>query len=140
MKRTNRTVLGFTLIELMITIAILGILASIAYPSYSLYVKRAARAEAASTLLDAANKQEQYFVDNRQYASTLAELGLQTTTENDYFTLTIALGANLNTFTITATASGGPLEDDPDCTTLTINNLNIRGSTGNFTADQCWGR
>ncbi|WP_125716488.1 type IV pilin protein [Pseudoalteromonas rubra] len=140
MKRTKHTEQGFTLVEMMITIAILGILASIAYPSYSEYVRRAARAEAAATLLDAANKQEQYFVDNRQYASTLAELGLPTTTENDYFSLQIALGDDLNSFVVTATATGGPLADDTECTTLTINNLNIRGSTGTFAADRCWGR
>ncbi|KNC67987.1 type IV pilin protein [Pseudoalteromonas ardens] len=140
MKRTSNTVLGFTLVEMMITIAILGILASIAYPSYSEYVRRAARAEAAATLLDAANKQEQYFVDNREYASSLAALGLPTTTENDYFSLEIELGNDLNTFVIRASASGGPLEDDTECTTLTINNLNIRGSTGSFAADRCWGR
>ncbi|WP_125560241.1 type IV pilin protein [Pseudoalteromonas rubra] len=140
MKRISRTVLGFTLIEMMITIAILGILASIAYPSYSEYVRRAARAEAAATLLDAANKQEQYFVDNREYASSLAALGLPTTTENDYFSLEIVLGNDLNTFVIRASATGGPLANDPECTTLTINNLNVRGSTGTFTADRCWGR
>ncbi|RZM85227.1 prepilin-type cleavage/methylation domain-containing protein [Pseudoalteromonas rubra] len=140
MKRTKHTEQGFTLVEMMITIAILGILASIAYPSYSEYVRRAARAEAAATLLDAANKQEQYFVDNRQYASTLAELGLPTTTENDYFSLQIALGDDLNSFVVTATATGGPLADDTECTTLTINNLNIRGSTGTLAADRCWGR
>ncbi|QTL37307.1 MULTISPECIES: type IV pilin protein [Pseudoalteromonas] len=140
MKRTKHTEQGFTLIEMVITVAILGILASIAYPSYTEYVRRAARAEAAATLLDAANKQEQYFVDNRQYATTLAALGLPTTTENNYFTLQIALGADLNSFVITATATGGPLAGDTECTTLTINNLNIRGSTGTFAADRCWGR
>ncbi|WP_046006674.1 type IV pilin protein [Pseudoalteromonas rubra] len=140
MKRTKRTEQGFTLIEMMITIAILGILASIAYPSYSEYVRRAARAEAAATLLDAANKQEQYFVDNRQYASSLADLGLPTTTENDYFSLEIVLNNDLNAFLIRASASGGPLAGDTECTTLTINNLNVRGSTGTFTADRCWGR
>ncbi|MCG7533796.1 type IV pilin protein [Pseudoalteromonas sp. OOF1S-7] len=140
MKKTKHTELGFTLVEMMITIAILGILASIAYPSYAEYVRRAARAEAAATLLDAANKQEQYFVDNRQYTNSLAALGLPATTENNYFSLEIELGDDLNSFVIRATASGGPLADDTECTTLTINNLNIRGSTGTFTADRCWGR
>ncbi|MDC9523698.1 prepilin-type N-terminal cleavage/methylation domain-containing protein, partial [Pseudoalteromonas sp. Angola-31] len=59
----NKTQQGFTLIELMITVAIVGIIAAIAVPNYSEYIKRASRAEAASALLDAANKQEQYFVD-----------------------------------------------------------------------------
>jgi len=68
---------GFTLIELMIAVAIVGILAAIAVPNYSEYVKRASRAEAASALLDAANKQEQYFVDNRAYSTSFSDLGIQ---------------------------------------------------------------
>ena len=62
--------LGFTLIELMIAVAIVGIIAAVAVPNYTEYVKRASRAEAAAALLDTANKQEQFFVDNREYTET----------------------------------------------------------------------
>ena len=66
---------GFTLIELMITIAIIGILAAIAYPSYTVYVAESARAEAHTSLLRASNLQEQYYLDNRGYTENMVDLG-----------------------------------------------------------------
>lgn len=60
---------GFTLMELMITVAIVGILAAIAYPSYTDYVIRGHRAAAKSEMMDIANRQQQYFLANRGYAT-----------------------------------------------------------------------
>jgi type IV pilus assembly protein PilE len=66
---------GFTLMELLITIAIVGILAAIAYPSYQQYVQRAHEADAQSFLLTLSNLQERYLLDRRAYADTVAKLG-----------------------------------------------------------------
>ncbi|WP_440053607.1 type IV pilin protein [Pseudoalteromonas sp. T1lg65] len=129
---------GFSLLELMIVLAIVGILSFVAYPSYLDYTARAARAEAMTTLIDAANKQEQYFSDNRVYTEDLAAIGVPNTTENGYFEL--AATVENNTFVITATATSGPVGDDRQCETLTINDLGVKGSTGTLSAEQCWER
>ena len=60
---------GFTLIELMITVAIVGILASVAYPSYKNHIKKGARAAAESQILDIANREQQYLLANRSFAT-----------------------------------------------------------------------
>lgn len=67
---------GFTLIEVMITVAIVGILAAIAYPSYIDYVTKSGRAEGVAAVMEVANLQEQYYLDNRTYASDLTKLGM----------------------------------------------------------------
>jgi len=138
----NKTQQGFTLIELMITVAIVGIIAAIAVPNYSEYIKRASRAEAASALLDAANKQEQYFVDNRAYSTSFSDLGIQSKTETGHFELTINV-VNSNEFTITAKPIAGAVKGDADCTSLTINDVGLKGATGskgNTDINYCWGR
>ena len=66
---------GFTLIELMMTVVIVAILASIAYPSYMEHVKKGNRAQAQAFLMDVAQRQQNYLIINRQYASDLSELG-----------------------------------------------------------------
>jgi type IV pilus assembly protein PilE len=58
---------GFTLIEMMITVAIIGILASIAYPAYQDYVRRAARADAKAVLMETAQFMERHFTTNNAY-------------------------------------------------------------------------
>ncbi|TMN71444.1 type IV pilin protein [Pseudoalteromonas sp. S1727] len=131
---------GFTLIELMITVAILGIIASIALPSYFEHVKRTARTEAITALLDAANKQEQFFVDNRTYTSNLANLNVVSPTEHGFYTLSAIVDNDAGTFKITATPVAGPVLQDDECTSLTIDDTGLKTAKGKADASKCWGK
>ena len=71
-----RRVRGFTLIELMIAVAIVGILASVAYPSYREHVRKGNRAAAQAFMMEVAQRQQSYLINNRSYANSLATLGV----------------------------------------------------------------
>jgi len=125
---------GFTLIELMITVAIVGIIASVAYPSYVDSVARSDRTEAQRELLRIANLEEQFFSDNRVYTTDMTKLTLPASalTESGNYQITATITAS--TFKLTATAKASQLTKDPDCTTLSID------ETGKKTAENttCW--
>ncbi len=98
---------GFTLIEVMIVVAIVAILATIAIPAYGEYVQRSRIIEATTRLSDFRVRMEQFFLDNRTYASGGA-CGIPdpAVTASDAFTVACVLGAN-NSYTVTATGVGG---------------------------------
>jgi type IV pilus assembly protein PilE len=130
-----RAMRGVTLIELMIVVAIVGILAGVAYPAYQEYGRRAKRAEARAHLLDAAARMERHYSNTNQYTNSLATANIGTTTENGHYTISVTVGANNQSFTLTATPSGFT---DAKCGNLTYTNTGTQGQSGS--ADDCWSR
>jgi type IV pilus assembly protein PilE len=119
---------GFTLIELMIVVTVIGILAAIAYPSYQDYIRRARRIEAQSVMMDIQLMQEKYRINHVSYGG-LADLG---TFPSDYYTFAIS-GNTVSAYTITATAKSGTSQaSDSGCTSLTLNQASTK------TPDSCW--
>jgi len=99
---------GFTLIELMITVAIVAILAAVAVPAYNDYIRRGYAADAVAALGTTRVRMEQYYQDNRNYGATEPTCGLTMPT-NARVTYTCVLGANLQSYSITATGSQGAM-------------------------------
>lgn len=131
---------GFTLIEVMIVVAIIGILSAVVYPSYVEYVKRGQRSEARTALLEAQQYMERYYAANSRYTSDAAgsvspalPVRLQNVPANSpRYTLSVA--ATLNAYTLTATLLG-----DDKCGNLTLTNTGVKGrSATGPTIQDCW--
>jgi type IV pilus assembly protein PilE len=125
----NRKFCGFTLIELMIVVAIVGVLAMIALPAFQDYVRKSRRADALTKMLDIQLTEEKYRANNSTYANTLALLGISSTNMNTtHYNFTISV-ASTNNYTITATPLGTQAKDrqyGTSCTSLTLDQNNTK--------------
>ena len=130
---------GFTLIELMIVIVIIGLLFAVALPSYQNSVLRGHRADAQGILMDISAREERFMEQTNTYTTditTAAGLNIGTTTSNNgYYNLSVAAcgGGIATCYLLTATATGGQA-NDTDCATITLSSTGVTsGTTAN-----CW--
>ena len=128
---------GFTLIEMMIVLAIIGIITVLAYPSYSGYILKSHRSDGQTALLDLANRMERYFTTNNTYSgATLTAIGSTSTSPQGYYNLTITR-ATASTYTLQASPIGAQANDTL-CNSLTLNQLGQKSETGTGTSSDCW--
>lgn len=139
---------GFTLIELMIAVAIVGILVRIALPSYTNYVLRSHRVEAINGLLDVASRQARFYTIGNAYTTSMTTLGYPTdpypvsSSTNRYYDISVASAPAATasapaTFTVQAVPYGSQANDA--CGTFTYTDLGVKGVSGS-TVSKCWGQ
>ena len=139
---------GFSLIELMVVLAIAGVLAAVALPAYQRYVLKSHRTDAKNALLDLATRQERYYSINNTYATSLSSLNYNTTAASlditpatgstAYYSLSIT-SASGTAYSATATAIGAQVNDP--CGNYTYNSLGVGSNTpptGVTLPSNCW--
>lgn len=140
---------GVTMLELLIVVAIIAIVSAFGYPSYMQYVVNTKRTAATSALLQVADRQQHFFMDNKTYAGDLTDLGfaadpwviteegMSTAAGNSDAVYSISLsGIAATTYTITAAPLHAQLDRDGDCGSLTLDQAGVRGNSGG--GANCW--
>lgn len=129
---------GFTLIELMIVVAIIGILTAIAAPSYTEYLREAGRRDAMVGLQTIADRQERYYLQNNTYTTVLTDLNASSTSDQGLYTFKMT-SADASGFEISAAAIASEAQiNDTGCTTMTLSSTGVKTPDGPAPAKECW--
>lgn len=148
-RRSRTGVAGFTLIELMIVIAIGTILITIAIPAYNSQIRKSRRTEAKTAILDLAAREERLLATQNNYSADAGTLGYGPAgtawpvSVGNYYSITVTVGAapsatQVPTFTATVTPSAGsPQLKDAACTSFIVTQTGAQSATGSNTAS-CW--
>ncbi|MES9900896.1 MAG: type IV pilin protein [Sedimenticola sp.] len=152
-KNTNIGLSGFTLIELMIVVAVVGILTAIAYPSYNEQVSKSRRTDAQTALMEVTNREEIFFSNFNTYTTVVVSpdpcagaacgLGYISTSPEGYYSISVAAGgAGIGTsFTASAARVSGSAQASDKCGTFTLTDTGLQGVSGaasGYDADRCW--
>ena len=145
----SRDTRGFTLVELMVVIMIIGLLAALGYPSYGSFITKSKRQAARNVIYQLADRQEQFFLDNKAYAANLTALGFGADTigVDDDGQITSSADADrtyrldltntaATTYTVRAVPQLVQATNDTDCMTLTLTHTGVRAQSGS--GDNCW--
>lgn len=146
--RAGRKPGGFTLIELMIAVAIVAILMAIAIPSYQTQVRKSRRTSAKTALLDVASREEKYYATNNTYPAALSSVGytnvdgsgalqVPNNTNQDYYSVTFTLAtAPATGYTVKATPVGDQAKDT--CGWFAVTDLGVQTAQGTTGGGSCW--
>ncbi len=149
MRNSRQTSAGFTLVELMIVIVVVAILVGIALPGYQKHVIKTKRSIAKGELMEVLARQEQFFVNNRQYAVSLDALGytnpyaidtdgdvVLTTATNRIYQIEL-VSPTTTAFSVRAVPQLGQTNDQW-CGTMTISSTGVKTETGSLPVEECW--
>jgi len=129
---------GFTLIELMVVVAIVGILSAIAYPSFTEYVRKGNRTDARATLLQIAQTLERCYTQFSAYNNANCPILHEASINSAEGLYTVGVVSSSTAYTLTALPVAGRAQAaDLKCATLTLTHTGARGATGTAVAE-CW--